>query len=140
MPGIRIDDLVKTDEGRILIAISGAGLKRLPADKLEPILFTAQSIEMRCFRTGRSIRINCCVTAMEVSGSEPTNGGSSIYITAGQTYSRNQMVFQATSFAVFSRTVKAMSGSPLEGLDRFRELPVSTISIRSGFVQQLLTL
>ena len=88
---------------------------------------------MRCFRTARSIRTSCCVTVMEVSGLEPTSGGLSIYITAGQTYLRNPTDSQATSAAVSSRIVKAMFGSPAtRGLDRFRELPVTTISAKQG--------
>src|SRR5271165_2999582 len=35
MPGMRVGDLVKSDDGRPLIGVSGAGLKRLVADKLE---------------------------------------------------------------------------------------------------------
>ena len=49
---------------------------------------------------------------MEVSGSEPGGGVSSMYVMAGQTYLRKQTASQATSLAVFSRIVKAMSGSP----------------------------
>ena len=80
-----------------------------------------------------SIRISCSGTATEVSGSEPTNAGSSTYIKAGPMCLRNQTASQATSVAAFSRIVKAMSGSPpLAGLDRFRELPVTTISTKQG--------
>ena len=34
-PGMRIGDLSKTDDGRLLIAMSGAGLKQLVGDKVE---------------------------------------------------------------------------------------------------------
>src|ERR1019366_2329904 len=71
-----------------------------------------------------SIRINCSGTEMVVSGSEPTIGGSSMYITAGQTYSGNQMACQATSSLAFSRIVKAISGSlPLGDSTGFESSP-----------------
>ena len=70
---------------------------------------------MRCFQTARSIRTSCCGTVTGVSGLEPTNGGLSIYITAGQTYLANPTDFRATSAAVSLRIVKAMSGSPARG-------------------------
>ena len=71
-----------------------------------------------------SIRINCSGTTMAVSGSEPMSAGSSMYIRAGQTYLRSQMASQEISLAVFSRIVKATSGSPpLEGWTAFESFP-----------------
>ena len=49
---------------------------------------------------------------MEVSGSEQSSGGSSMYITAGQMYLRDLMASQAMLSSAFSRIVKAMSGFP----------------------------
>ena len=61
---------------------------------------------------------------MEVSGSGQWSGGSSMYITVGQMYFRDRMASQATSSSVFSRIVKAMSGSPpLEGSTGFESCP-----------------
>ena len=49
---------------------------------------------------------------MEVYGSEPTNGGSSIFIIIGRMYLVRQMGFQATSSLAFLKIVKAQSGFP----------------------------
>ena len=56
------------------------------------------------------MRTSCSAIVTEVSGSERSSGDSSMYITAGQTYSRDRMASQATSSSVFSRIVKAISG------------------------------
>ena len=70
---------------------------------------------------------------MEVSGSEPTSGGSSMYITAGQTYLRNRMASQATSScSLFEDREGNVWVATTGGLDRFRELPVTTISVKQG--------
>ena len=71
-----------------------------------------------------SILINCSVTAMEVSGSEPTTEASSMCITAGQTHLRNQMASQEISSPAFSKIARAISGSPpLEDSTDFESFP-----------------
>ena len=86
-PGMRIGDLSKADDGRLLI---GMQRRRTQAARRRQSRIVPDSqrnpSECDCCRTAMSIRINCSGTAMEVSGSEPTSGGSSMYITAGQTY------------------------------------------------------
>ena len=123
-PGMQIHDLNKTYDGRVLIAMTRAGLKQVVGDKVESYPIPVQSIGMRCSRIAMSIRINCSGTAMEVYGSEPAIGGSSMYIRAGQTYLRNPMASQATSSAVFSRIVRGMCGwPPLEDSTGFETSP-----------------
>ena len=125
MPGMRIDDLSKTDDGRLLIAIrerrTQAGRRRQSRNVPDS---QRSQFGLRCSRTAMSIRTNCSATAMEVSGSEPTSGGSSMCITAGPTYSQHRMASPATSSAVSSRTVKATCGSaPREGSTAFESSP-----------------
>ncbi len=113
MPGMRIGDLSTTDDGR---TVNGRERRRTQAARRGQTRILSDSrrnqSECDCFRTAMSIRTNCFGTAMEVFGSEPTSGGLSIYTTAGQTCLRNPTGSQATSAAVSSRIVKAMSGSP----------------------------
>ena len=93
---------------------------------------------MRCFRTARSIRTSCCGTVMAVSGSELTNGGLSMYITAGRTYLRNPTDSQATSCcSLFEDREGNVWFASSRGLDRFRELPVTTISAKQGLSSEL---
>ena len=84
MAGVRIDDLSKTDDGRVLIAIRERGLKRFLGNKLATYPIRSASVQTCCFRIGMSIPINCCVTAMEVSGSD-THLRGIIHLHQGQT-------------------------------------------------------
>ena len=89
--------------------------------------------EMRCLRTTRSIRTSCCGTVMGVSGSELTNGGLSIYITAGQTYlAKSDGLSGDISCSLFEDREGNVWFASSRGLDRFRELPVTTISTKQG--------
>ena len=76
----------------------GAGLLQLVGDKVEsyPIRRRHQ-LRIDCCRTATSMRIDCSGTAMEVSGSEPWSGGSSMSITAARMYLRKQMASPAMS-------------------------------------------
>ena len=132
-PGMELGDLSKADDGRLLIAMSGAGLMQIAGDKLEPYPVRSASHPKACSRTAMSIRINCSGTAMEVSGSEPTSGGSSMCTTGGQMYLRNRMASQETLSSAFSRIVKAISGSPpLEDSTGFESLLSLLISVKQG--------
>ena len=112
-PGMRMGDISKADDGRLLVGMSGCRTQsRSSATKSKRTRFIAQRIRMRCSRIAMSIRISCSATATEVSGSEPTGAGSSMYTTAGQTYLRKLTDSQETSVVAFSRIVKATSGSP----------------------------
>ena len=111
-PGMRVGDLTRSDDGHVLIGVSGGGLLQLAGDRLVPYPIRDPTNRDRLF-PDRSVDSKTPPgTAMEVSGSEPTNAASSTYITAGQTYSRNQTGLPAISAAASSRIEKAVSGSP----------------------------
>jgi len=102
-PGARVGDMAVSGDGQLIFGISGAGLKRLVADKLQPYPYSKRD-QSECAAPGAGSRWR------HVDRNPPT-GGLSIYIMARQTYSRNQMGSPVTSSAVSSRIVKAMSGS-----------------------------
>jgi len=66
---IELIGLRKADDGRLLVAMHGAGLRQLAGDKVERYRFQAQSIRRVCSGTAKSMRIDCFGTVMEVSGS-----------------------------------------------------------------------
>src|SRR3974377_508626 len=72
--------------------------------------FVVQAIRTCRFQIGMLIQINCCGTRMGGSGLEPMIEASSTFIRAKRTFSQRQMDYQGTSFVVFLKTVKAMSG------------------------------
>ena len=84
-PGMRIGDLSKADDGRLLI---GMQRRRTQAARRRQSRTVSDSqrnqSECDCCRTAMSIRINCSGTAMEVSGSEPVERGL-IHVHHGRT-------------------------------------------------------
>ena len=75
MPHMRISDLAKGDDGRLLIAVNGAGLQQFTGDRVEPYPIRDATIRKGCSGTEMLIRISCSATAMAVSGSEPWQRG-----------------------------------------------------------------
>ena len=70
---------------------------------------------------------------MEVYGSAQWSGGSSIYIMAGQMYFRDPMAFPGdVVLSLFEDREGNVWVATTGGLDRFRELPVATISVKQG--------
>ena len=70
---------------------------------------------------------------MEVSGSEQSSGGSSMYITAEPMYFRESDGLSGdVIFSLFEDREGSVWVSTNGGLDRFRDLAVSTISVKQG--------
>ena len=80
-----------------------------------------------------SIRTSCSAIAMEVSGSEPTSGGSSMYI-QGRTdiFKKSDGLSGDIICSLFEDREGNIWVSTAGGLDRFREFPVALISEKQG--------
>ena len=79
-----------------------------------------------------SIRISCSGIAMEVSGSELTSGGSSMYIREDDIFRKSDGLSGDIICSLFEDREGNIWVSTAGGLDRFRELPVTTISEKQG--------
>ena len=80
-----------------------------------------------------SIRIDCSGTAMEVSGSEPVERGL-IHVHHGRTdvFTRSDGLSGDVVLSLFEDREGNVWVATTGGLDRFRELPVATISVKQG--------
>ena len=130
-----IGDLSKADDGRLLI---GMQRRRTQAARRRRSRIVSDSRAQAnpnapAPRTAMSIRINCFGTAMEVSGSEPRSEGSSMYMRAGQTYlAKSDGLSGDIVCSLFEDREGNVWVATTGGLDRFRELPVTTISAKQG--------
>src|ERR1700757_5040409 len=133
VPGMRVGDLLKSDGGRLLIGISGAGLKQLLANKLEP--YPIHSATNR----------NALLADREVDSNKllrDRDGGLWI-----GTHQRGLIHIHHDRTDVFTKA-DGLSGNIIAGLfedregtiwvstnggfDRFRDLPAVTISAKQG--------
>ena len=86
------------------------------------------------------IRISCSATAMAVSGSEPCSVDSFMCMTAGQTYSRKSDGLSGDIvMSLFEDREGNVWVATTGGLDRFRELPATTISVKQGLSSDAVT-
>jgi len=133
IPGIRVGDLLKADDGRMLIGISGAGLKRVVADKLEP------------YPIYSAMNRNALLAEREVDSNKllrDSNGGlwigthqrGLIHIHNGRTdvFKKSDGLSGDISCSLFEDREGNVWFASTRGLDRFRELPVATISSQQG--------
>ena len=121
---MRLSDLTKGDDGRLIIAVNGGGLKQFTGDKLEPFPIRAPSIRIRCSGTEMLIRISCSATAMEVSGSEPWQRGL-IHVHHGRAdvFTKVDGLSGNIVAGLFEDHEGNIWVSTTGGIDRFRELP-----------------
>ena len=125
-----LEGLAEGDGGELLIATHG-GIRRLVDGKARAV--------SRC--RGRRVRTptGSSAIAMAVCGSERTGSGL-LHVHQGRTdvFSRAGRSLGRRRRARLSRIAKAISGSATtDGLDRFREFAVPTMSAEARFVERI---
>jgi len=133
LPGMRVGDLLKSDGGRLLIGIGGAGLKQLLANKLEPYLIHSAT-NRNALLADRAVDSNKLLRDRDGGLWIGTHQRGLIHIHNGRTdvFSKADGLSGDISCSLFEDREGNVWFASSRGLDRFRELPVNTLSAQQG--------
>jgi signal transduction histidine kinase/ligand-binding sensor domain-containing protein len=140
IPGMRVGDLLKADDGRMLIGISGAGLKRVVANKLEPYpVYSAMN--RNALLADREVDSNKLLRDRDGGLWIGTHQRGLIHVHNGRTdvFTKSDGLSGDISCSLFEDREGNVWFASSRGLDRFRELPVATISTKQGLSSSYLS-
>ncbi len=125
--------LSKTDEARLLIAIHGAGLLQLVGDKLESYPVRG-SINSKIFLKDRDVNANRVLRDRDGGLWIGTVERGLIHVHNGRTdvFTKADGLSGDVVLSLFEDREGNIWVSTTGGLDRFRELPVATVSVKQG--------
>jgi len=133
LPGMRVCDLLKSGDGTLLIGISSGGLKRLAADKFEPYpIYSPMNRGARL--ADNEVDSNKLLRDRDGGLWIGTHQRGLIHIHHGRTdvFSKSDGLSGDISCSLFEDREGNVWFASSRGLDRFRELPVATISTKQG--------
>jgi len=133
MQGMRVDDLSRTDDGQLLIAIRGAGLRQVVGDKIKSFPI-GSAINPNAQLLDRQIDSNKVLRDRDGGLWIGTHQRGLIHIHNGRTdvFTKSDGLSGDISCSLFEdREGNVWFGSS-RGLDRFRELPVTSITTKQG--------
>ncbi len=133
MPGMRIGDLTRTDDGHVLIGVSGGGLLQFAGDKLEPYPIRDATNRDRLF-PDRNVDSNKLLWDRDGGLWIGTHERGLVHIHNGRTdvFTKSDGLSGDISCSLFEDREGNIWVATTGGLDRFRELPVTTISAKQG--------
>ena len=125
--------LTKADDGRLLIALHGAGIMQLAGDKIEPYPIRGVTYSTRLL-TDRDIDANRLLRDREGGLWIGTVERGLVHIHEGRTdvFSRANGLSGDVVLSLFEDREGNIWVATTGGLDRFRELPVTTVSVKQG--------
>ena len=133
VPGVRLADLTQSGDGRLIVGIRGGGLRQVVGDKLEACPIRS-SMNSNATLPDRDIDANKLLRDRDGGLWIGTNQRGLIHVHQGRTD-----VFTAESglsgniiAGLFEDREGNIWVSTAGGLDRFRELPVTTVSTKQG--------
>ena len=131
-PG-RLGDLITSVDGQLLIGIRGAGLKRLVGDKLEsyPIRSAVNPAERV---PDHDVKSNKLLRDRDGGVWIGTDGRGLIHVKDGKadTFTRADGLSGNIACSLFEDREGNIWFASERGLDRFRKLPVATLSVQQG--------
>ena len=131
--GIRPGDMTKADDGRLLVGISGAGLRQVAGDKLEPYpIHSATS--PNALLTDRDLDSNKLLRDRDGGLWIGAHGRGLIHVHNGRAdlFARSDGLSGNIACSLFEDREGNVWFASTRGLDRFRELPVTTIATKQG--------
>ena len=140
MPGLRIDDLSKMDDGQVLIAIREAGLKHVVGDKV--VTYPIRSaINPNAMLTDRDVNSNKLLRDRDGGLWIGTHERGLIHVHQGRTevFTKADGLSGDISCSLFEDREGNVWVGTSSGLDRFRDLPVTTISVKQGLSNVIVT-
>jgi signal transduction histidine kinase/ligand-binding sensor domain-containing protein len=133
VPGVRLADLTQSGDGRLIVGIRGGGLRQVVGDKLEAYSIRT-AMNSNATLPDRDIDANKLLRDRDGGLWIGTNQRGLIHVHHGRTD-----VFTAESglsgniiAGLFEDREGNIWVSTAGGLDRFRELPVTTVSTKQG--------
>ncbi|MDB6102049.1 MAG: hypothetical protein JWO52_2048 [Gammaproteobacteria bacterium] len=132
-PGMRIGDLSETEDGRLLIGVRGAGLMQFAGDKLEayPIPSATDPGEPLA---DRNVDSNKLLRDRDGGLWIGTFARGLIHVHRGRTdvFTKSDGLSGDISCSIFEDAEGNVWVATTGGLDRFRTLPVATVSRKQG--------
>jgi signal transduction histidine kinase/ligand-binding sensor domain-containing protein len=131
--GMRIGDLSQDDDGRLLIGMSGAGLRQLAADKVEPYPIRS-AINPNALMPDRDVDSNKLLRDRDGGLWIGTHERGLIHVYHGRTdvFRKTDGLTGDIIAGIFEDREGNIWVSTSGGFDRFRELPVTNISVKQG--------
>jgi signal transduction histidine kinase/ligand-binding sensor domain-containing protein len=131
--GMRVGDLIRADDGRMLVGMSGAGLKQLVGDKLEAYPIRS-AMSPNVLLPDRDVDSNKLLRDRDGGLWIGTRGRGLIHVHQGRTdiITKSDGLSGDISCSLFEDREGNIWFATSGGLDRFRELPVTSISAKQG--------
>jgi PAS domain S-box-containing protein len=132
-PGMRLGDLSTSEDGRLLVGVQGSGLEQLAGDKLERYLIRRAS-SSGALLPDRNINSNKLLRDRNGGLWIGTMERGLIHVHAGQAdaFTKADGLSGNVSCSLFEDREGNIWFASSRGLDRFRELPVITVSAKQG--------
>lgn len=130
-PGMQIRDLSKTDDGRVLIAMHRGGLKQVVGDKIETYPIRDPLHSDRLLRD-RDVNANLLLRDRDGGLWIGTRDQGLIHVHQGRTdvFKKSDGLSGDGIMSLFEDREGNVWVTTQEGLDRFRDLPVTTIFLK----------
>ena len=132
-PGIRLADLTLSSDGRLIVGVRGAGLRQVAGDKLETYPIRS-AVNPNVLMTDHDIDSNKLLRDRDGGLWIGTNQRGLIHVHQGRTdvFTEADGLSGNIIAGIFQDREGNIWVSTAGGLDRFRELPVTTISVKQG--------
>ena len=132
-PGMRLGDLSKTDDGRLLVGMSGAGLRQIVGDKVEAYSIRSAT-NPNALLPDHDVDSNKLLRDRDGGLWIGTRGRGLIHVHNGRTdvFTKSDGLSGDVSCSIFEDREGNIWVATVGGLDRFRELPVTTVSKKQG--------
>jgi len=132
-PGMRMGDISNADNGRLLVGMSGAGLRQIVGDKLEAYPIRS-AVNPNALLPDRDINSNKLLRDHDGGLWIGTHERGLIHVHQDRTdvFTKTDGLSGDISCSIFEDREHNVWVATTEGLDRFRELPITTISTRQG--------
>ena len=133
MPGLRVGDMTKADDGRLLLGMSGAGLRQIVGDKVEAYPIRS-AMNPNALLPDRDVDSNKLLRDRDGGLWIGTHERGLIHVHQGRTdvFTKSDGLSGDISCSIFEDREGNVWFASTRGLDRFRELPVTTISAKQG--------
>ncbi len=132
-PGMRIGDMSKADDGRLLVGMNGAGLRQIVGDKVEPYPIHS-AMNPNALLPEHDVNSNKLLRDRDGGLWIGTRERGLIHVHQGRTdvFTKSEGLSGDVSCSLFEDREGNVWVATTGGLDRFRELPVTTISVKQG--------
>ncbi len=132
-PGMRLADLTRSEDGRLIVGIRGAGLRQIIGNKLEAYSIRS-AINSNALMPDRDVDSNKLLRDRDGGLWIGTNQRGLIHVYRGRTdvFTKADGLSGNIIAGLFEDREGNIWVSTSGGLDRFRELPITTVSMKQG--------